>query len=311
MTRFRRFFLLPVLAALGACGREPAPAAEQGGTPEEEGPIGSVWVVDAPATGGRLYLCGTIHILRREDYPLAPAYEAAYASSRRLVFELPPGAAGGDSAALMRKLGALPPETTLEGVVGAAVWEGVRSWCGTRGVPAPTMSRLRPWFVSLMITNTEYAALGASPDMGVDQHFEKRARRDAKPAEGLETLDFQLQLFAGLSARLQQAMLEQTLAEVSTLPEEYEKMITAWKHGRLDDLHEMLFREAAKYPELMELFLTERNRTWMTRLEVLLAEGEKAMVLVGTGHFTGEDGLLQLLREKGHTVRHYRELPRE
>lgn len=311
MTRFRRFFLLPVLAAIGACGREPAPVAERGGTLEEEGPIGSVWVVDAPATGGRLYLCGTIHILRREDYPLAPAYEAAYASSSRLVFELPPGAAGGDSATRMRELGALPAGTTLEGVAGAAAWEGVRGWCDARGVPASTMSRLRPWFVSLMITNTEYAALGASPDMGVDQHFEKRARRDGKPAEGLETLDFQLQLFAGLSARLQQAMLEQTLAEVSTLPEEYEKMITAWKHGRLDDLHEMLFREAAKYPELMELFLAERNRSWMTRLEALLAEGEKAMVLVGTGHFTGADGLLQLLREKGHTVRHYRELPRE
>lgn len=308
-----RFLLLHIcLTTLTACGREPAADAElRGATAAEDGPAGSVWVVDS-ASGGRLYLCGTIHILREADYPLAPGYEAAYSSSERLIFELPPGAGtGAGTAARMKELGALPRGTTLEGTVGAEIWDGVKKWCSARGVPSFTMSGLRPWFVSLMITNTEYSALGASPSMGVDQHFEKRAKRDGKPAEGLETLEFQLQLFAGLSHDLQKAMLEQTLAEVATLPVEYEKMITAWKHGRLDDLHAMLFREAAKYPELMELFLAARNRAWMKRLEELLAGKGASMVLVGTGHFTADTGLLELLRERGHTVRHYSELPVE
>lgn len=308
--RFRLLYLIPLLTALCACGREPAVMAElRGATAAEAGPAGSVWVVDS-ASGGRLYLCGTIHILRAEDYPLAPAYEAAYASSKRLIFELPPGAgSGAGTAARMKELGAMPAGMKLESAVGAEIWESVKHWCSARGVPAFTMSGLRPWFVSLMITNTEYSALGASPSMGVDQHFEKRAKRDGKPAEGLETLEFQLQLFAGLSPELQKAMLEQTLAEVSTLAEEYEKMITAWKHGRLDDLHAMLFREAAKYPELMEIFLAARNRQWMTRMEELLTLPDASMVLVGTGHFTAETGLIELLRKNGHTVRHYSELP--
>ncbi|HRK13375.1 MAG TPA: TraB/GumN family protein [Prosthecobacter sp.] len=300
---------MTVLAAVCACGRDAGQAESvQGGHPVEAGPIGSVWVVDSQDTGGRLYLCGTIHILRKEDYPLAPAYEAAYSRSDKLVFELPPDAAKAGAAARMTQLGTLPPGATLEAEVGSESWSGVKKWCASRGVPPFSMARMRPWLASLMITNNEYAVLGASPDMGVDQHFEKRARRDGKPGEGLETLEFQIQLFAGLSEELQRVMLDQTLAEVGTLPEEYDKMIEAWKHGRLDDLQSMLFREAAKHPELMEIFLAARNRAWMARLEDLLKKGERAMVLVGTGHFTAETGLLHLLKERGYLVRHYREM---
>lgn len=170
------------------------------------------------------------------------------------------------------------------------------------------MNSFRPWFAALLITSTEYAALGAKADKGVDSYFEERARKDGKPALGLETVEFQLQLFASLSALQQMELLEQTLGEISTVADEYEKMLTAWKKGDLETLRDMLFREAEKYPDLMSLFLTNRNQTWMEPLEKMLKNGEKVMVLVGTGHFTSDQGLIELLRRKGYRVRHYREV---
>ncbi len=301
---FRRLLLSLALVAVSACGREPAPSGPA--------PTGSVWVVEAPQGGGRLYLCGTIHILRRDDYPLAPAYESAYADTTRLVFELPPGA-GTDAAlgARMRELGRYGNGETLETRCGPALWQRLKQWGEKRGVPVATLNGCRPWFVSLLVTSTEYGLLGASPEMGVDRHFEARARRDDKPAEGLETVELQLQLFAGLEEKLQLAMLEQTLDEVDTLPEEYSRMIAAWKQGRLDELHEMLFREATKHPELMEIFLAKRNRTWMARLEELLKRGERAMILVGTGHFTADTGLLKLFEQRGFRVHRHLPAPAE
>ena len=85
-------------------------------------------------------------------------------------------------------------------------------------------------------------------------------------------------------------------------------MIKAWKNGDLDELKEMLFREAEKYPDLMDLFLTARNLRWMDRLEQMLKQGEKVMVLVGTGHLTSDTGLIELMRKRGYRVRHYREV---
>jgi uncharacterized protein YbaP (TraB family) len=270
---------------------------------------GSVWVVDAPKTGGRLYLCGTIHILREDDYPLSPAYEAAYANSDRVVFELPPGAGDGPSlTSRMRELGTYGPGETLAAMVSEETWAGVKAWAETRGMPAATLNQYRPWFVALLITATEYAALGARPEWGVDHHFEERAKRDEKPASGLESVEFQLQLFANLTPAQQNEMLVQTLGEVDTLPKEFDSMIDSWKHGKLDELSEMLFREQAKFPKLMELFLYDRNEAWMDRLVGMLEKGEKVMLLVGTGHFAADRGLIPLLKKRGFNVQHYREV---
>lgn len=312
MPILRLVFSFVLLACATACGREPG--TERGTAPGTAAFVsdgagdGSVWVVDAPAGGGRLYLCGTIHILREKDYPLAPAYEAAYMYSKKLVLELPPGSSGPELTARMSQLGTYSADASLEANVSKDTWQKVQQWSAKRGLEASSMNRFRPWFAALVITSVEYAALGAKSDKGVDSHFEARAKQDGKPAEGLETVEFQLQLFASLSDQQQRELLEQTMGEISTVAEEYEKMLAAWKQGNLEVLREMLFREAEKYPDLMRLFLTGRNQAWLEPLERMLKNGEKVMVLVGTGHFTSEGGLIELLRKRGYKVRHYREV---
>jgi uncharacterized protein len=301
--------VLALAFAVSSCTRAKEDGkAQAGNSPAHptEGASGSVWVVESP-NGGRLYLCGTIHILRDSDYPLAPAYEAAYADSGRLVFELPPGSGGAAMVNRMRELGTLPEGETLRGIAGDKVWEQIGQWAGRAGMSAGTFTTFRPWFAALMITAVEYGRLGAQPEKGVDSYFEERAARDKKPGEGLEDVEFQLQLFSKLSAKHQQELLEQTLAEVRTLGEEFEKMITAWKAGDLETLGHMLYHEAEKYPELMDLFLHDRNKAWIGKLESFLKNGEKVMVLVGTGHFAGKLGVIELLRERGYTVKRYGE----
>lgn len=271
---------------------------------------GTVWVADREGQPGRLFLCGTIHILREGDYPLAQGYDIAYQQSDRLIFELPPGAsAAPEFQTRLMELGQYPDGESLETSVGPAVWKNVQSWAGTRGMSSAQLNRFRPWLASLVITSTEYSALGAKSDRGVDHHFEERAGQDQKPGEGLETVEFQLQLFSQLTTRQQIEMLEQTLAEVSTLPQEYEKMISYWKNGELDSLHSLLNREAEKYPELMAIFINRRNHAWIDRLDAMLKNGGDTMLLVGAGHLGGEpDGVLSLLRQRGYRVRHVSEV---
>lgn len=269
---------------------------------------GCVWVVDSEQKG-RLFLCGTIHILREDDYPLAPGYEAAYLFSEKLVLELPPGEGSSpELAKKMSQLGMFSADTSLEANVSAEAWKSVQAWAKRRGLDPSSMNRFRPWFVSILMTAKEYAELGATPDLGVDTHFSGRAQADGKPGEGLETTDFQLQMFASLTNRQQQELLDQTLAELSTVANEYEKMIQAWKKGDLTALHNMLFREAEKHPDLMNLFLNARNLVWIDKLDAMLRRGDNAMVLVGAAHLTGDTGLIELLKKRGHRVRHYREV---
>ncbi len=308
-----RLFIIIALGGVSGCHREkpqPEPAAlPQVANPDLENGAGSVWVADREGKPGRLFLCGTIHILRESDYPLSPGYEAAYNYSDKLILELPPGSGSGPAmASRMRELGLYSSDGSLEANVKPETWAAVKKWAQSRNIEASSLNRFRPWFVSLIITSTEYAALGARPDIGVDQHFETRAEREGKPAEGLESVEFQLQLFSGLTNEQQKDMLEQTLTEISIISQEYEKMIAAWKNGQMDDLHALLYREAERFPELLDLFLKNRNLTWIERLDDMLKKGENAMVLVGTGHLASDHGLIQLLKDRGYRVRHHREV---
>jgi uncharacterized protein YbaP (TraB family) len=57
------------------------------------------------------------------------------------------------------------------------------------------------------------------------------------------------------------------------------------------------------YPELFERINTARNKAWLPKLEALLAELDKnVLVVVGALHLLGNDGLIALLRSRGYRV---------
>ncbi len=262
---------------------------------------GSVWRVQSATTS--LYLCGTIHLLREQDYPLPSSYETAYKDSQRLVFELPPGSQHDPKLATrMRDAGSYPEGTLLTDKIKQPTWQAFATWCQKQSVGADAFKQMRPWLVALTVAATEYAAVGAAPDRGVDSVFEERMVKDGKSGDGLETIDFQIGLFSKLSAAQQEQLLEQTLAEVKSLPNEFERMIADWRTGDIEDLHTMMFAEAKNYPDLMDIFLIKRNASWISRLEGYLGRTEHVMVLVGAGHLGGDTGVLALLKAKGYKV---------
>ena len=56
------------------------------------------------------------------------------------------------------------------------------------------------------------------------------------------------------------------------------------------------------YPDLYRKMVTDRNRAWLQPIEGYLAGDRDVMVVVGSMHLVGDDGLVTLLRRKGYTV---------
>jgi uncharacterized protein YbaP (TraB family) len=285
-----------LVCAVPACGN-----AEEKAQPVTTGQS-SVWRVEKG--GHHLYMGGTIHLLRKEDYPLPDVFEQAYADSTKLVFELPPGSEGdGEVVLRMREMGTFPEGDTLSEYVSVDTLKKVHAWADANSVPRSVIDQMRPWFVALTIAAVEYQKLGADADRGVDQYFETKAKTDGKPGEGLETVEFQLSIFSRLSEKLQEELLMQTFDEAETMQKDFTELITAWRTGNAAKLQELLFRDAEKYPELMEDFLLKRNKSWVAPLLKYLKKGETVFVLVGAGHLGGKNGVLELLKQKGCTVK--------
>ena len=55
-------------------------------------------------------------------------------------------------------------------------------------------------------------------------------------------------------------------------------------------------------PSLHRRIVTDRNRAWLPKIEEFLRSGKTWMVVAGSAHMGGEDGLPALLAARGYQV---------
>jgi uncharacterized protein YbaP (TraB family) len=164
------------------------------------------------------------------------------------------------------------------------------------------LNRMQPWYAATLVSSLLLARAGYSSLDGVDYQLAERARRDGKPIIGLETATQQFRHFAGLPLEAQRRYLAAVLDEqdeaaaVGSLAE-------AWRNGDLATFEAELAAGLAESPELFGAVVVQRNRDWLPRIEQMLADPERDyLVVAGTLHMIGPQGLVELLRGKGYKV---------
>lgn len=286
----RLSLVLLLAAAVAACAQEP--------------PRPLLWKVSD--ADNSIYLLGSFHLLKEDDYPLDPAVEAAFEDAERLVFELPPDAmADPKTGRMMLQAAQRTDGSRLRDELSKETWERLEAHARRRNLPLGPMQNMDAWYVGLVVSLTEMQAQGLMPEHGLDKHFAQRAAQAGKPAGGLESVAEQIALFDGLDRELQVASLEQTLAELEDLQARVERMHALWRAGDAEGLYAMTGAEMkARQPELYARVNTARNQAWLPRLKTLLDPpgDEDVLVVVGALHLLGEDGLVALFEAEGYTV---------
>jgi uncharacterized protein YbaP (TraB family) len=292
---------LMTLSLLMLLSHSPLHAQDAG---KKRGGQTSVWVVEGENC--KVYLAGSIHMMRRVDLPLPKPFMTAYKDSEELLFEMKPFE---DDGAEAQKLSldkgsygegeSLKDELTEDGYTALGVY------LKESGLPENSMDQFRPWMCSIAITGVEMMKAGVMPDYGVDQVLENRGRKDKKTMEGLETLQEQLALFDNLDGGSGEQMLLGTIEEAKNVGEQFPKMVRAWKNGNGRALLKLSFgdMEDPKAKELYETILFSRNEKWIAPIEKLISGDTNTMVVVGAGHLYGERSVIDLLEKKGYKVK--------
>jgi uncharacterized protein YbaP (TraB family) len=252
---------------------------------------------------GEILLLGSVHLLRSGDYPLPTNIDAAYARADRLVMELNEGEIDPlEMQGLVMRIGRLEGDTTLAQVMGAGDYARATALADDLGYPLDLLESVKPWLAAITIMNLHSINLGYRPELGLEQQLAARALRDGKPVLGLETAEFQLRLFDGLSDATQSKLLLQTLAEASDMDDQLNTLISAWRRGDSAALNRELTRSFEAYPDVYRVLVVERNRTWTKRLaEFADCEGV-SFVIVGALHLIGESSVVEMLSEQGHEI---------
>jgi uncharacterized protein YbaP (TraB family) len=260
-----------------------------------------LWKVQSPSN--RVYLLGSVHFLKPEDYPLPSAMQAAFDDAEGLVFEVNFNLA--ESVETQRfLLQQAQPEAgkTLQTLLDAQTYSLAEEKAAELGLPIALFENFEPWFLTLSLVPLKLQTLGFNPEYGVDQYFFNQAVEQGKGISALETIEEQLTLLNHLSDENQQAFLLQTLQELDTLQTSLHALVETWSTGDVEGLERLILEGFEPYPALQEDLITSRNRTWVGTIDNLLKQREDYLVVVGAAHLVGEQGVIQLLENQGYPV---------
>jgi uncharacterized protein YbaP (TraB family) len=267
----------------------------------------TMWM--AEGTSNRVYLLGSVHLLRAQDHPLPQVIDDVYDDAETLYMELDM-----DDIdpllmqATINQLGMLDEGTSLQDVMGDDLYAEARAMAAELEIPLEMLERTEPWLAAITIEQLALARIGFNPSYGVEMHLLKKATSDGKTILGFESVEQQLAYLDGLSPEAQRALLMQTLTESATIREVMDDLILAWRSGDIDYLEQTLLDDVSGYPELYDTIVANRNRLWVDTIDELLEQGEDYLVIVGALHLVGEDGLPQLLQQRGVRIMQMHEL---
>lgn len=250
-----------------------------------------------------VYLLGSIHLLSPKSYPLSEEIEAAFDEAEVVVVETDMDSLTSPDVQQMMLMKAMNAEgKTLKQRLDEATYNQIKTELENMGLSMIQFETFEPWFLAMTVTAFKFQQMGFNPDFGIDKYFFDKAKQNEKVVESLESAEFQINLFDQMSDETQAAFLKQTLEDLEVMEEEIDKIVDAWKTGDTDTLEDLLLESYEKFPEVYEKFVSERNRNWIPQIEGFINQEDDYLIVVGALHLVGDDGVIELLKDKGYSV---------
>ena len=160
-------------------------------------------------------------------------------------------------------------------------------------------SQFKPVLLSVTITRL---SLGKNVKY-LEMELMKKAHKANLIIMGLETAEREIAAMEKFKIEDQVHALLHTMDNYDEQIAEYHEMISAYLSGDLHKTLEYTLHPSEENESFKTSFFDERNAEFVPHMESLMKKG-KTFFAIGAGHLADETGVLQLLREKGYTVKH-------
>jgi len=257
----------------------------------------SVWEINKGEK--KIYLGGSVHILRSGDFPLPREFDVAFSSANVLVLE-----ADIKDPAMMNKIlkeGILPDKLTLKSVLTKLQYTTISRTAYEIGVPIMMIEKMKPAMALMSLNAITVQKIGAT-EQGVDMYYYDKAIAQNKEVNFLESIDFQINLICNNPFVLDE-FIEYSIDGMRKLntKSKFGNFIKSWRTGKTASEKEINAMKE-KYPSVYKVMLLDRNYKWLPTIEKYFEDDKTMFVLVGAAHLWGSDGLLNLLKEKGYEI---------
>lgn len=265
-----------------------------------------LWRISGKGIKEPSFLYGTIHLTDERLKSFDSTFLARIDSCELLTGELilDEQNLGANMLAMTQEI-MMPSDTTLEDLYESkaefkVVNHAIDSLMGPMGM---MLKRMKPFYIMAMFGNDVFEELKKGNEMGetVDQYFQNYAKSKGIEVKGLEEVGDQLKAVNAVPLKEQAELLYETIANPDS--SEYndpEQFLELYLNQDLTELGEMILTLEEDGKIVQELYV-KRNYT-MTKRIVELSESKSTFHTFGAGHLIGEEGVINLLKEKGFTV---------
>jgi uncharacterized protein len=256
-----------------------------------------LWEISGNGLSKSSYLYGTIHLICPKDFFLSDSTKAAFGKAEQVYLELDM-----DDPTLMGKMmktamfsdgkklkDYLKPEdaTLLNDYFREKMKMGIDQING-----------MKPFTVMSML----YMTLLDCQPQSYELTFTQMATNAKKEMLGLESVEFQMNIFDQIPYGKQASLLADMVRKKESSSKEFGEMVALYKTQDVEALLTMMDQSEWDFNGYEDLILANRNAAWIPVMEKAM-QTKPTFFAVGAGHLGGEKGVLSLLKKKGFKVK--------
>jgi len=255
-----------------------------------------LWQITGPGISAPSYLFGTIHLMCPGDIVIPDVLISKFNSTRQLYLELDLD----DPSVMLKTMQhiQMKNDTTLKQLLSPAQYDSLLlHFKQLTGMPLEIMSSMKPELIETLMYP---ALLGCDGAEAWEQKFMQMAKANNIEVKGLETVEDQLQIFDAIPYKTQAEELAATFNNIDSVKQNFNAMVELYKQRDLEGLHAMIYNDE-EFSQYDDLLLKNRNEKWIPKI-IEEAKLAPTFFAVGAAHLGGDNGLIELLKQKGYSL---------
>lgn len=256
-----------------------------------------LWKISGNGLSQHSYLYGTIHIMPKDKFLVSPKIRDAFNNSALMALEVDLDLDFKTKIQMAQEM-ILPGGKTIKDYMTVEDFKKLNSFCldslKMKKRKLKKYYRFKPFFFSSVVAQEQMGETSS-----YELEFMKMAKKRKMKTIGLESIEFQMQTINKISIEDQAKMLVQEFGSNPSV--QFDEMLNLYLKEDLEGLYKVVSEESNAIPEFNHNFLVVRNKNWIPVIEKNISSNA-FFIAVGAAHLPGENGVIQLLREKGFTV---------
>ncbi len=256
-----------------------------------------LWEITGKKVKTPSYLFGTMHLIPKDDFLFPDHLREKVASTKLLVMEI-----GGLSEQMQMASLLFLQEGNVFDFFGKEQKDTLFQYLNDHLEMDSTAAkmqfgRMKPMGLMQLFTQSSF---GESPE-SYEMTLEQIAKKHDMDIQGLETVEEQMAIFDGMTMedQVEMVMVAMRTGDDNT---ETRKLIDLYLTQDVEALHAFMHKDEGGLMTYQDELLDNRNERWIPQIKRFIKKNP-TFIAVGAGHLGGENGVIELLRKEGYTLK--------